>query len=160
MASNAFVIHGDHTDTGMPIFENDPHLANQLPSQFILQHMRLPDGRAFHGAATPGFPFVLSGRTPNIAFGVTASRVDTSDLWEETLNEDGTKYLVDGEWRDLEISEKIIKVKFGEDRVLPVRKTHRGVLVSFELLKNNCALLFGGKAPDVPLVDKYYSFAW
>ena len=122
--------------------------------------MWLKDGRQLHGAATPGFPFVLTGRTKDITWGFTASRVDTADLWEETLNEDGTEYLVDGEWRKLEISETTFKVAFGSDRVLQIRKTHRGTLVPFELLKSNCALLFGGKTPAVDDNGKFYSIAW
>ena len=36
---------------------------------------------------------------------------DTTDLWEEEVSEDGTKYLVDGEWRDLIKLREKIKVK-------------------------------------------------
>ena len=80
------------------------------------------------GANLPGTPLIGIGRTKNIAWGFTTSRVDTCDLWEEKLNEDGTKYFVDGEWRDLEIKKEIIKIKGKPDKVLEVKKTHRGPL--------------------------------
>lgn len=95
-----------------------------------------------------------------MTWGFTASRADTSDLWEETLNEDGTEYLVDGEWRKLEISEQVIKTFLGKDVVLPIKKTHRGALIDFETLKFNSALLFGTRVPNVPDNGKFYSLAW
>ena len=51
------------------------------------------------------------GRTKNITWGLTAAIVDNSDLWEEEFNEDATKYLVDGEWKDLKIIEEVFRVK-------------------------------------------------
>jgi penicillin G amidase len=31
-ASNSWVVHGKHTETGMPMLANDPHLANAMPA--------------------------------------------------------------------------------------------------------------------------------
>ena len=31
-ASNHWVVHGNHTETGMPLFASDPHLGNMIPS--------------------------------------------------------------------------------------------------------------------------------
>ena len=46
-----------------------------------------------------------------MAWGMTAPVMDNSDLWEEEISEDGTQYLVDGQWRDLKRSDEVIKVK-------------------------------------------------
>jgi len=35
-ASNSWVVHGKHTETGMPMLANDPHLANAMPSFWTL----------------------------------------------------------------------------------------------------------------------------
>ena len=160
MASNAYVVSGEHTDTGMPILENDPHLANQLPCQHMLASLKFNDGRVLGGSMIPGWPTVLVGRSNHLAWGFTAARADSSDIWEETLSEDGTEYLVDGEWRKLEISEQVIKTFMGEDKILPVKRTHRGNLITFETLKMNSALLFGSRVPEIPDNGKSYSFAW
>ena len=53
------------------------------------------------GASWPGYPQILIGRNNDVAYGVTSSLVDNTDLWEEELNEDETAYQVDGEWRNL-----------------------------------------------------------
>lgn len=87
---------------------------------------------------------IAIGRNNDITWGFTTSRVDTSDLWQEKLNEDETEYLLDGQWRKLEILTENIKIKDQPDKILQVKKTHRGPVISFEHLKLNSALLFGG----------------
>ena len=51
------------------------------------------------------------GRSRDMTWGMTAPVMDNSDLWEEEISEDGTKYLVDGQWLDLDQSDEVIKVK-------------------------------------------------
>ena len=45
---------------------------------------------------------------------MTVALGDSTDLWEEELNEDKTKYKVDGEWRDIKV-EKIMFYPMGEE---------------------------------------------
>ena len=49
MASNNFVVHGDHTITGMPILESDPHLLNTMPSTWLMYNLKIGDGRNLSG---------------------------------------------------------------------------------------------------------------
>ena len=63
------------------------------------------------GAALVGMPGIGMGRSNHITWGLTAAIVDNSDLWEEELSVDGKSYLVDGEWKELEVIEEVIKVK-------------------------------------------------
>lgn len=159
MASNNWVVHGNHTNTGMPLFASDPHLGNSIPSAWLLYHLELPDGRIFSGAQLPGMPALGIGRSNDLVFGATTSRVDTSDLWKEKLNEDESAYLVDGEWRELKVITETIKVKGSEEpRILQVKLTHRGPLIPTDSLKFNSGLLFGGESPS--LAPAMYSFAW
>jgi penicillin amidase len=55
------------------------------------------------GATHPGIPLFMFGKTKHITWAITSSLTDLSDLYREKFNEDKTKYLVDGQWRDLEI---------------------------------------------------------
>ena len=73
------------------------------------------------------------GRTKNIVWSFTTSRCDTSDLWQEKLNEDMTQYFVDGEWQKLEFIDEYIKVK-GEDEpeLFKIKFTHRGPVIPFD----------------------------
>lgn len=102
MASNNWVIHGKHTSTGMPILASDPHLPNQIPSVWTLNELVWGENR-LTGATMPGIPLIGIGKGKQISFGQTTPRTDTSDLWQEKIDEEGLKYFLDGEWKDLDI---------------------------------------------------------
>ena len=67
--------------------------------------------------------------------------------------------MVDGEWHELETRTEVIRVKGQADKVLQIKKTHRGSMIPYEVLKKNSAVLFGGEAPLLQNPGKY-SFAW
>ena len=96
------------------------------------------------GGSVPGAPLVGIGRGRKTSFGQTTPRADNSDLWQETLNEDETKYFVDGNWRDLKISREVIKVKKGKDVDLVIRKTHRGPILDHKTIMGG-SQLFGAQ---------------
>lgn len=84
MASNHWVVHGDHTETGLPLFASDPHLKNGIPSSWIIYNSRLNDGsQRVSTAVLPGIPLFGIGRTKSIVWAFTTTRCDTSDLWQE-----------------------------------------------------------------------------
>ena len=71
---------------------------------------------------------IALGRSKTLSWSSTTPRTDTSDMWQETLNEEETRYFVDGEWRDLEIITEEVKVKGKETLQFVVKQTHRGSL--------------------------------
>ena len=84
----------------MSMIANDPHLGNSIPSFWQLQELIWGDNY-LSGASVPGNPMIYVGKNKRITWTVTAALADISDLWQEELNEDETKYKVDGEWRDM-----------------------------------------------------------
>ena len=111
------------------------------------------------GASWPGYPQILIGRSNDVAYGVTSSLVDNTDLWEEELNEDETAYQVDGEWRSLQTFNETIKVRGGRTIQYEVKSTHRGPLLDFDLLAHNSEALFGLKVPDMKY-NALFSLGW
>lgn len=106
----------------------------------------------------PGIPLIGIGKGKQISFGQTTPRTDTSDLWQEKLDEQGLKYYVDGEWKELNIVEETIKVKDGKDIKLKVKSTHRGPLIDSQII-------YGGKdliGVPIPSIDtkQKYSLQW
>lgn len=99
-ASNSWVIHGNHTKSGKPIFANDPHLEPMIPTHFYLIELRVGD-QFLIGGTNPGILFFPTGRNNHMAWGPTNSNLDKADIYEETIK--GDKYLFKGEWKDLEI---------------------------------------------------------
>ena len=134
MASNHWVVHGDHTETGMPLLASDPHLGNMVPSIWLLFNIEMPDGNTLSGSNLPGSPTLSLGRSDNMVWAFTTSRCDSSDIWEEKLNSDQTEYFVDDEWRKLDVLKEKIKVQGRADRELEIKYTHRGPIIPFEVL--------------------------
>ena len=91
--------------------------------------MRLPD-RMVRGMSIPGIPGVVAGRNDSIAWGVTNLMADESDFFIEQLDSSGTRVLDGGLWRDLEIETQKIAVRGDTTRLLTVRRTPRGPLIS------------------------------
>ena len=55
------------------------------------------------GLVLPGQPFVIAGHNDSIAWGMTNVMVDDLDFYLEELSDDTTKYLFNGEWKDLDV---------------------------------------------------------
>ncbi|EGR30548.1 hypothetical protein IMG5_129652 [Ichthyophthirius multifiliis] len=133
--SNAWVIHGNHTSTGKPIVANDPHLDNSIPSIWY-QALISYDSHVIQGGSMPGIGLILSGMTNYVAWSVTTSYSDSSDLYLEKLNQEKTEYFYEGEWRKLNIIQETIKIKGVEEKFqLLIRNTHRGPILSTPNLK-------------------------
>ena len=83
-----------------------------------------------------GFPWILLGKTENIAMGITAIHADVIDMYEEKVTEDGKFYEFDGELIPVTQQKEIIKVRdpfapsgYRIEEIL-VNSTHHGPLIS------------------------------
>jgi penicillin amidase len=139
VGSNAWVVSGKFTESGLPLLASDPHLNVEIPAVWYLAELQ---GDRLHvsGATYPGVPVVFMGHNESIAWGTTNLYADVQDLYVERtnpLNED--QYEMDGEWLDMEIDEELIYIKadfpaFLTNPIPPVewevRRTRHGPLVS------------------------------
>ena len=127
--SNAFLVGAARSASGKPLLASDPHLELSLPPIWYLASV--VGGRyAAVGATMPGVPAVLIGRTQSVAWGVTNGMIDDGDLWQEEVDGNGTRYKVDGAWRDLEVETQEIRRRGAAPHVFRLRRTHRGPLLS------------------------------
>ncbi|HEY5666897.1 MAG TPA: penicillin acylase family protein [Gammaproteobacteria bacterium] len=79
VGSNNWAVAGDRTATGAAILANDPHLGMGTPS--IWFRASLDRGqRRITGATLPGIPAVVFGSNGDIAWGLTNSYGDWTDL--------------------------------------------------------------------------------
>jgi len=139
VGSNAWVVSGEHTDSGLPLLANDPHLATQIPSVWYLAEIR---SNPLHvvGATLPGIPCVVFGHNQQIAWGGTAMGADVQDLFIERINpRNPNQYEFDGRWLNMTIIEETIHIKPSFPAALrqdipPVqwqsRSTHHGPVIS------------------------------
>ncbi len=127
--SNAWVVGGARSASGAPLLANDPHLDLSLPSVWYMASVS--GGRtAAVGATLPGTPGVVVGRTPSVAWGLTNAMLDDGDLWAEEVDGTGTRYRVDGRWREMEVETHEVLRRGASPVVFRVRRTHRGPIVS------------------------------
>lgn len=128
--SNNWVISGEHTESGLPLLANDPHLGLPIPSTWYLAEIQ---GDRLHvsGATLPSLPFVVIGHNERVAWGITNVNSDVQDLYIERINPDNpNQYEVEGEWVDMQIIEEVIEVD-GEEEPLrwAARSTRHGPLI-------------------------------
>ena len=128
--SNNWVVSGEHTESGLPLLANDPHLGIQMPSIWyeIGLHSPTIDVAGFSFAGVPG---VIIGHNNDIAWGVTNVGHDTQDLFIERVNpSDPMQYEFEGEWQTFEVIEEVIKVNGGDDVVIDVLVSRHGPIIN------------------------------
>ena len=133
IGSNSWVVGGAHTITGKPLLANDPHLSPSLPSVWYQMglHCRTVSEKCQYdvsGYTFAGMPGVVIGHNKDIAWGLTNSGVDVTDLYLEKLTGEG--YLYDGKVVPFKTREETIKVAGGASKKIVVRETNNGPLLS------------------------------
>ena len=75
-------------------------------------------------------PGIVIGKGEIISWVLTNVMNDDSDFYVEKFDSSKTKYLLDGEWKSLNVIKDTIKVKGEKDQVIEIRETHRGPVIS------------------------------
>ncbi|MET8248275.1 penicillin acylase family protein [Streptomyces sp. NPDC005202] len=154
IGSNSWVVAGRYTITGKPLLANDPHLSASLPSVWYQMglHCRTVSSTCPYdvtGYTFAGMPGVVIGHNQNIAWGMTNSGVDATDLYLEKLSGDG--YLRDNKVVPFKTRQETIKVAGGKPKTIVVRETNNGPLLSDrddELVKVGKKATVDTAAPD------------
>ncbi len=142
--SNSWVMSGDRSARGAPILANDPHLdARRLPGIWYPVALITPDWRAV-GVAGVGWPGLAVGRSSHIAWGVTNSAADISDLFIEEEDPERDGHYLEGERSvPFTIVNETIRIRDRDapggyrERPLEIRHTRRGPVVSDFLLRDH-----------------------
>ena len=143
LGSNAWVISGEHTESGRPLLANDPHLRLEIPSVWYLAHISTPEF-GIVGATLPGLPLPILGRNRNLAWGFTNTGSDVQDLFIERIDpEDPARYLAPEGSLPFTVRTEIIGVSGGEPVELTIRETRHGPVIS-DLLDEDDEFLEAG----------------
>jgi penicillin G amidase len=133
VGSNSWVVSGEHTESGLPLLANDPHLAVGQPGLWLqagLHCRELTEECPFDvsGFTLAGVPGVIVGHNQEIAWGITNLDPDVTDFYLEDI--EGERYRVDDEYRRLDTRVETIEVAGGDPVELLVRETHHGPVLS------------------------------
>lgn len=129
IGSNNWVVNGNKSTSGKPIIANDPHLSFSAPGRWFFAMIRSNNWNV-EGFTLAGLPAVVIGKNKNIAWAMTNVMADDADFYSEKLDSTETKYLLDGNWKDLSIVKDTIHVKDSENEIIEIKKTHHGPVVS------------------------------
>jgi penicillin amidase len=137
MGSNAWVSDGEHSENGLPIVVNDPHIdVRNLPGFWYPIGLVTPELRIV-GGSTPGVPGMGVARNGHIAWGATNGYGDVVDLFIEQVDPANADNYLEGENSyAFEISEEVIRIKDDEaengfrEESITVRTTNRGPVIS------------------------------
>ncbi|WP_249333735.1 penicillin acylase family protein [Comamonas sp. PE63] len=141
LGSNNWVVAGSKTRSGKPLLANDPHLGLSAPAIWYFARLQSPQGRAgdgsvlsaldVTGATLPGMPFVVLGRTAQVAWGFTNTNPDVQDLYLEQINPaDPGQYRTPTGWENFAVREEVFKVKGQSDVRVTLRSTRHGPVIS------------------------------
>ena len=114
------------------------------------------EGWHYTGANFPGSPFPFLGHNRHLGWTNTVNRPDMVDVYQLELDDSGTRYMLDGEWRELESKTVTLPVKLGPI-VLPIRQTvHRSVHGPVIINDNGAFAIRYGGIDSIEQLDAYY----
>ena len=128
-ASNAWAAGPSRSANQKSLLANDPHLGLTAPSIWMLARLHLQKGDVI-GGSFPGMPLILSGRNPNLAWGLTTAYLDDQDLHIEKLNPDNPdQYLTPNGFKTFRTQTETIAVKGAPDTTVTLRWTDNGPVI-------------------------------
>ena len=130
--SNNWVVAGSHSASGKPLLANDPHLGLGAPAIWYFTRLQSKaSGMDVIGASLPGLPFIVLGRTAQVAWGFTNTGPDVQDLYVERINPaNPLQYQTPEGWKDFETRTESIPVKGSAAVSYTYRATRHGPVVS------------------------------
>lgn len=120
--SNAFAIAPSRTGDGTTRLVSNTHQPWRGPVAWYELVVESEEGWHYAGATFPGAPFPLLGHNETLGWTNTVNRPDIIDAYRLVLDPSGTKYRLDGKWRDLERRDIVLPVKLGPV-TLPIRRS-------------------------------------
>lgn len=120
--SNAFAVAPTRTTDGRTWLVSNSHQPWTGGVAWYELVVHSNQGWDFAGATFPGSPYPFLGHNRDLGWTNTVNRPDLVDVYRLTLDDSGTRYRYDGQWRPLQQKRVWLRVKWGPF-VLPVPRT-------------------------------------
>lgn len=138
--SNNWAVAGAHTASGAALVANDMHLMLRVPTVWYRARLRA-GGLDLNGLTMPGLPAIVAGSNGHIAWGLTNTYGDWSDVTQVSCDLAAGTYLTDAGWRRFERHAETIEVARAAPRRIEVRGSSLGVLLGASPDGRNCTLV-------------------
>lgn len=129
--SNNWALGTERTLSDGPLLASDPHLPLRLPGFWYQARLHADDYRA-QGMTLVGFPFVVIGQGPSLAWAFTNTMLDDHDLFLEELDEAGARVRRGDGWEPVRFEDQEIRSRDGGVERIEVRWTDIGPLLPAE----------------------------
>ena len=127
--SNAWVLSGRRTVSGLPILANDPHIDFGIPGTWYEAHL-ISARHEIYGHFIAGIPFPIIGHNRDKAWALTMAQIDDMDLYAETFHpQEPDLVMYRGRWVGVKKYREKIKVKGGQDVGVDIVVTPHGPLI-------------------------------
>lgn len=137
LGSNALAVAPSRSTDGHTRMAVNSHQPYTGTVAWYEARLKSEEGIDVIGGLFPGSPVIFGGVGPNFGWAATVNHPDLSDVFKLTVDdeEEPTQYMMDGEWRDLEVTPIKFRVKLWGPFSLPVtqrglRSEHGPVLVT------------------------------
>lgn len=130
--SNAWVISGERTASGLPLVAGDSHRALDTPNVYYQVHVTCPAFRC-SGYALPGVPGMPHfSHNEHVAWGMTHGLGDYQDLYVERFRSQNGRleYAWLTTWLPAEVRREELIVRGGQSETLTVVRTRHGPIVA------------------------------
>ena len=112
IGSNATAVAPSRTDDGSTYLIINSHQPLTGPVAWYEAHIESGEGLNIIGGLFPGAPTMGVGFTQEHGWGATVNKPDLVDVYLLEMNPDNeNQYLLDGQWRDLDVSTVKLKLK-------------------------------------------------
>lgn len=140
---------------GKPLLANDPHLGIQVPQIWFACGLHCP-GTDILGVGMPGFPGIIIGRTPSVAWGLTNVMTDIVDLFVMKVDPVKNTCVVNGKELPLITREETYRLSDGRQEVRKIHSSPHGPLLTELTSETNAAvaLKWYGTLPGDAIIDR------
>lgn len=122
--SNGWALGRDKTGSGSGMLLSNPHFPWFGNLRFMENHLKIPGEINVTGVTLVGVPGVIMGFNENLAWTHTVSQSKRFTLYRLTLDaNDPTRYLYDGEYRQMTSQDYTVSVKHDDGSISEVIKT-------------------------------------
>lgn len=153
--SNAWAVSPDKSGGPTTLISNSHQ---PLTGGVAWYEMTVESGEGWHftGANFPGSPYPFLGHNRHLGWTNTVNRPDMVDVYRLEMDDSGTRYMLDGEWRELESKTVTLPVKLGPI-TLPIRRTvYRSVHGPVIINDNGAFAIRYGGIDRIEQLDAYY----
>lgn len=125
--SNAIAVAPTRSSDGHTRLFVNSHQPFVGPVAWYEARLKSEEGWDMIGGLFPGSPVVSHGANPDLGWAITVNQPDLVDIYKLTVNDPDapTQYLLDGTWRDFDISTVDIRVKLFGPFSFPSTQTLR-----------------------------------